>query len=49
MRKDMAEAIDMVRPWDSLNDDDGFRVGLYIYDTDTPSPFWVVKGQYMID
>ena len=30
-------------------DDDGFRVGLYIYDTDTPSPFWVVKGQYMID
>jgi len=30
-------------------DDDGFRMGLYIYDTDTPSPYWVAKGQYMID
>ncbi|MFK5982798.1 MAG: T9SS type A sorting domain-containing protein [Flavobacteriaceae bacterium] len=30
-------------------DDDGFRVGLYIYDTNTPSPYWVVKGQYMIN
>lgn len=30
-------------------DDDGFRMGLYIYDTNTPSPYWVVKGQYMID
>ena len=30
-------------------DDDGFRMGLYIYDTDTPTPYWVVKGQYMIN
>jgi len=29
-------------------DDDGFRVGLYIYDTNTLTPYWVVKGQYMI-
>ena len=30
-------------------DDDGFRMGLYIYDSNTPSPYWVVKGQYMIN
>ena len=30
-------------------DDDGFRMGLYIYDSNTSSPYWVVKGQYMID
>jgi hypothetical protein len=30
-------------------DDDGFRMGLYIYDTNTPTPYWVAKGQYMID
>ncbi len=30
-------------------DDDGFRMGLYIYDTNTETPYWVVKGQYMID
>ena len=30
-------------------DDDGFRVGLYFYDSNTDSPYWVAKGQYMID
>lgn len=30
-------------------DDDGFRMGLYIYDTNTPSPYWVAKGQYMVN
>ncbi len=30
-------------------DDDGFRMGLYIYDSNTPSPYWVAKGQYMIN
>jgi hypothetical protein len=30
-------------------DDDGFRVGLYIYGTTTATPYWVAKGQYMID
>ena len=30
-------------------DDDGFRVGLYMYDTNTTSPYWVAKGQYMIN
>lgn len=30
-------------------DDDGFRVGFYVYDTNTDSPYWVAKGQYMID
>ncbi len=30
-------------------DDDGFRMGLYIYDSNTSSPYWVVKGQYMIN
>lgn len=30
-------------------DDDGFRMGLFFYDTNTVSPYWVVKGQYMID
>ena len=30
-------------------DDDGFRMGLYMYDTDTPTPYWVAKGQYMIN
>jgi len=30
-------------------DDDGFRMGLYIYDSNTTSPYWVVKGQYMIN
>ncbi len=34
--------------WKDMGDD-GFRMGLYIYDTDTPSPYWVAKGQYMID
>jgi len=29
-------------------DDDGFRMGLYMYDSNTPNPYWVVKGQYMI-
>ncbi len=29
-------------------DDDGFRMGLYMYDTNTTTPYWVVKGQYMI-
>ncbi|GEM_PF-4182962 len=28
-------------------DDDGFRMGLYIYGTNTSSPYWVAKGQYM--
>ncbi len=28
-------------------EDDGFRVGLYIYDSNTDSPYWVAKGQYM--
>ena len=30
-------------------DDDGFRIGLYVYDPDSPTPYWVAKGQYMID
>ena len=30
-------------------DDDGFRMGLYIYDSNTSSPYWVIKGQYMIN
>ena len=30
-------------------DDDGFRMGLYIYDSNTSSPYWVAKGQYMIN
>jgi hypothetical protein len=30
-------------------DDNGFRIGLYIYNTNTSSPYWVAKGQYMID
>ena len=30
-------------------DDDGFRMGFYIYDSNTTSPYWVVKGQYMIN
>ncbi len=30
-------------------DDDGFRMGLYIYGSNTPSPYWVAKGQYMIN
>ncbi len=34
--------------WKDMNDD-GFRMGLYIYDSNTSSPYWVVKGQYMIN
>jgi hypothetical protein len=30
-------------------EDNGFRMGLYIYDTNTTTPYWVVKGQYMIN
>ena len=30
-------------------DDDGFRMGFYIYDSNTSSPYWVAKGQYMIN
>ncbi len=30
-------------------EDDGFRMGLYIYDSNTNSPYWVAKGQYMIN
>ena len=29
--------------------DDGFRVGLYFYGTTTTTPYWVAKGQYMLD
>lgn len=34
--------------WKDMNDN-GFRMGLYIYDTNTSLPYWVAKGQYMID
>ena len=30
-------------------EDDGFRMGFYIYDSNTASPYWVAKGQYMIN
>jgi len=30
-------------------EDDGFRMGFYIYDSNGDSPYYVAKGQYMID
>ena len=34
--------------WKDMGED-GFRMGLYIYDSNTDSPYWVAKGQYMIN
>ncbi len=30
-------------------DDIGFRVSLYLYDTNTSNPYWYAKGQYMVN
>lgn len=43
-RKDWSLPIE----WKDTNDD-GFRLGLYVYDSDTDEPYWLAKGQYMID
>lgn len=39
---------DLPLEWKDMNDD-GFRLGLYIYGTNTSTPYWVAKGQYMIN
>lgn len=42
--------IDWELPFELKDTDDiGFRVGLYLYGTSTPNPYWVAKGQYMIN
>jgi len=47
---DDIENIDWALPFELKDTSDiGFRVGLYLYGTSTPNPYWVAKGQYMVN
>ena len=47
---DDIENVDWALPFELKDTNDiGFRVGLYLYGTSTPNPYWVAKGQYMLE
>ncbi len=50
MHIDPASIDDWELPFELKDTDDiGFRVSLYLYDTSTATPYWLAKGQYMVN